>query len=256
MKLAFISDVHGNIEALNAVLEDIKAKRVDRLYCLGDLVGYGPDPEEVVKTIIKQNITTIMGNYDDAIGNEKESCGCSYKPGRETEVGVITLNWSIRNTSDVSKAFLKSLPHKLEFELEGVKFLLVHGSPLNYLLEYVKPDTESKRLEQIVSSTNADVIINGHTHLPMAMWVKGKYIFNAGSTGRPKDGDPRACYLIIDLDKGALKYEFVRVKYPVKLTIEKLAKYKLPMELATVLALGSSFDMGESRKENKQEFFL
>ncbi|OAA31566.1 metallophosphatase [Kosmotoga arenicorallina S304] len=256
MRLAFISDIHGNLEALNAVLEDIKEKNIDKLYCIGDLVGYGPDPEEVVRTIMKQNITTIMGNYDDAIGNEKESCGCSYNPGRETEIGDITLNWSIKNTSDKSKIFLKALPKKLEFEVEKVKFLLVHGSPLNHLLEYVKPDTESERLEQIVSSTDADVIVNGHTHLPMAMWIKGKYIFNDGSVGRPKDGDPRASYLIIDVNKGTLKYEFVRVEYPIKITIEKLAKHELPMELATVLALGSSFDMGESRKENKQEFFL
>ena len=256
MKIAFISDIHGNLEALDAVLEDIKKRNVDKLYCVGDLVGYGPDPEATVKRIIEQNIPTVMGNYDDAVGYEKESCGCAYNPGRETEVGDITLNWSIRNTSDVSKAFLRGLPHKLEFEMEGVRFLLVHGSPLNNLLEYIKPDTKPNRLERVVAATNADIIINGHTHLPMARWVKGKYVFNDGSVGRPKDGDPRACYLIVDIDSGVLKYEFVRVEYPVKRTIEKLAKHQLPIELAVVLSLGATFDMGKSHITNKQGFFL
>ena len=92
MKIAFISDIHGNLEALDVVLEDIKKRNVDKLYCVGDLVGYGPDPEATVKRIIEQNIPIVMGNYDDAIGYEKESCGCAYNPGRETEVRGITLN--------------------------------------------------------------------------------------------------------------------------------------------------------------------
>ncbi|AKI97770.1 metallophosphoesterase family protein [Kosmotoga pacifica] len=256
MKLAFISDIHGNLEALEAALEDIEKRGVDQIYCLGDLVGYGPDSEMVVQRIKALNIPTVMGNYDDAVAYERESCGCAYNLGREAEVGDITLNWSIANTSQESKTFLKSLPHKLEFEAEEVKFLLVHGSPLNHLLEYIKPNTPAERLVEVTTGISANVIISGHTHLPMARWVNCKLIFNTGSVGRPKDGDPRACYLIVDVNKGSLKHEFVRVSYPVKITIEKLAKHKLPMELATVLALGTTFDMGESRKMEKRGFFV
>ncbi|MDK2954415.1 MAG: hypothetical protein PWQ27_1798 [Kosmotoga sp.] len=252
MKLAFISDIHGNLEALEAVLEDIKRREVDRIYCLGDLGGYGPDPEKVVQKIKVLGISTVMGNYDDAIAHEKKSCGCAYNPGRETEVGNITLNWSIANTSQESKEFLKSLPHKLNFEAEEVRFLLVHGSPLDNLLEYIKPDTPVERLKEITEGISADVIVNGQTHLPMVRWINGKLIFNAGSVGRPKDGDPRACYLIVNVNKGSLKHEFVRISYPVKITVEKLAKYKLPMELATVLALGTTFNMGKSDKTEKR----
>ncbi|AIY86498.1 MULTISPECIES: metallophosphoesterase [unclassified Thermotoga] len=247
MRLAFFGDVHGNLEALKAVLEDMENKGVDEAFCLGDLVGYGPDPEAVVQTIMEKNIKTIMGNYDDAVGYSKESCGCSYAPGRETEVGDISLKWSIENTSEKTREFLRNLPKKLSFEVEGVRFLLVHGSPLNELLEYVKPNTPPDRLKKIVESVEEDVVVNGHTHLPMVKWVMGKLVLNPGSAGRPKDGDPRASYMIVDVENGTISFEIVRVKYDVKTTVEKIARNGLPVELATVLALGQTFDMGPGK---------
>ncbi|AJG40906.1 metallophosphatase [Thermotoga sp. RQ7] len=247
MRLAFFGDVHGNLEALNAVLEDIQRRGVDEIFCLGDLVGYGPDPEAVVQLIREKNIKTIMGNYDDAVGYSKESCGCSYSPGRETEVGDISLNWSIERTSEETKEFLRSLPKRMSFEVEGVKFLLVHGSPFNELLEYVKPDTSSERLKEIAHTVEENVVVNGHTHLPMVKWVLGKLILNPGSAGRPKDGDPRASYMIVDVKSGVISFETIRVVYDVKTTVEKIAKKGLPIELATVLALGQTFDMGPGK---------
>lgn len=254
MRLAFFSDIHGNLEAFNEVLKDMETRRIDRLYCLGDLVGYGPQPEEIVKRIRELGIPTVMGNYDDAVGFEKESCGCSYNPGRETEIGDESINWSIANTSDASKEYLRSLPHTLEFEEEGVKFLLVHGSPLDHLLEYIKPTTPAERLEKVLGKVHADVVINGHTHLPMVRWAKGKLVFNDGSVGRPKDGDPRACYLIVDVLSGSLAHEFVRVGYDVKTTIEKMAQVGLPPELGVVLALGRSYEMGAPKSTGEMEF--
>lgn len=244
MILAFISDIHANLEALEAVMNDIEKRKVDRVYCLGDLVGYGPDPELVVRKLI--NIPTVAGNYDDGVGYKKTSCGCQYGSTRETEVGDISLKWTIQNTSEEVKSYLRTLKHRMEFEVEGVNFLLVHGSPLNELLEYVTPKTDQERLRKIVESTRADVIINGHTHLPMVKSINGKLIMNAGSVGRPKDNDPRSCYLLVEVTKGVIWYEFIRVAYDVKKTCEKIAKMRLPAELAVVLALGSGYDMGKS----------
>jgi putative phosphoesterase len=251
MKIAFISDIHSNLEALNATLEDIKEKNIDKIYCLGDLVGYGPNPNEVIEIIKENKIITVMGNYDDAIGNEKESCGCAYNPGRETEVGDESINWTIRNTTKENKEFLKSLPLKKEIEIEGVKILLVHGSPLNYLLEYVKPDIKPERLKEIADNVDADIVINGHTHLMMAKHLYGKSVFNPGSVGRTKDGEPVATYLILNIENGIFNYEFVKVKYDVKTTIEKIIKVGLPVELAVVLALGRTFNMGESKNQKE-----
>ena len=248
MRIAFIADVHGNLEALEAALRDIELRSVDKVYCLGDLVGYGPDPEAVVSEIEKRRVETIMGNYDDAVGYGKESCGCSYAPGRETEIGDTSLSWSIKNTSDKVKKFLKKLPRRIEFEVEKAKFLLVHGSPLDELLEYVTPLTSPERLKEIVSATEADVVVSGHTHLPMARWVHGKLLINPGSVGRPKDGDPRASYMMVDVEGGVISWNIVRVTYDVKKTCEKIASRGLPAELSVVLALGKSYNMGPSTK--------
>ncbi|MBN2253387.1 MAG: metallophosphoesterase family protein [Kosmotogaceae bacterium] len=254
MRLAFFSDIHGNLEALEAVLKDIESQNIDRSYCLGDLVGYGPQPEEVVQKIHDLKIPTIMGNYDDAIGNEKESCGCEYSPGRETEVGDESINWTITNTSDASKEFLRALPHTLEFVEEGVKFLLVHGSPIDHLLEYIRPDTSSERIHEVLERVKADVVVNGHTHLPMVRWAMGKLVFNDGSVGRPKDGNPEACYLIIDVVQQSISYEFRRIEYDVKSSIERMIEVGLPPELALVLALGRGYNMGQSKSKNTIDF--
>ncbi len=244
MKVAFLSDIHSNIEALEAVLDDFQQRKISEVYCLGDLVGYGPDPNMVVERVKALNIPCVMGNFDDAVGFGKGSCGCSYQPGRETEVGEITLNWSIRNTSDTSQEFLKTMPKTQIIDIQGVQIHLVHGSPTNPLLEYLRPDTPIQRYKEISETVQGDVMINGHTHLPMARFVNGIGLFNCGSVGRPKDGDPRACYLILDIHLGSYTYEFVRVPYPVVMVCEKIAQLRLPPELGTVLALGQTFDMG------------
>lgn len=251
-RVAFISDIHANIEALESVLDDIRSKEVDEIYCLGDLVGYGPDPNEVIEMIRNNGIKTVMGNYDDAVGYEKDNCGCSYNPGRETEVGDESLSWTIKNTTAENKEFLRSLPKRLSIEIEGVKILLVHGSPLNHLLEYVKPTTSAERLRILVKDIQEDIIVNGHTHLMMAKHILGKTILNPGSVGRTKDGVPGATYLILTIDSGVFSYQFVHVKYNVKSVIEKIISVGLPVELATVLALGETFEMGKSKKELKE----
>ncbi|NUV00168.1 metallophosphatase [Marinitoga sp. 1154] len=250
MKLAFISDIHANLEALNAVLKDIKKREIEKIYCLGDLVGYGPNPNEVIDIIKKEKIESVMGNYDNAIGYEKESCGCAYNPGRETEVGDESINWTIKNTTKKNKKYLKSLSSKIELKIEGINLLLVHGSPLNHLFEYIKPDIDILRLKEIVNKTNADIIITGHTHLIMSKHIKGKAILNPGSIGRTKDGSPLATYLILEINNGIYNYEFIKVKYDVKKTVEKIIEVGLPVELATVLALGGTFNMGKSKNNN------
>lgn len=250
--IAFISDIHSNLEALESVLRDIETRGITEIYCLGDLVGYGPNPNEVVEIIRNKGITTVMGNYDDAVGYEKSSCGCSYNPGRETQVGDESLNWTIRVTTKENKEFLRNLPNKLSIEIEGIKILLVHGSPLNYLLEYVKPSTSSERLKIITQQLSEDIIINGHTHLMMAKHINGKTVLNPGSVGRTKDGLPGATYLILNLDNGTFWYEFVHVKYNIKAVVEKIVEVGLPIELGTVLALGGTFNMGTGKVTGKE----
>lgn len=246
-RVAFISDVHSNLEALEAVLKDIENRGVEEVFCLGDLVGYGPNPNEVIELIRDRNILTVCGNYDDAVGFEKDSCGCAYNPGRETEVGDESIRWTIEHTSPENKAFLRSLPKKLSLQVESVRILLVHGSPLNHLLEYVKPTISAERLKILLRNVEEDVIVNGHTHQKMARHVLGKLVLNPGSVGRTKDGRPGATYAILHVDDVVYWYEFVFVEYDVKKTVEKIVKAGLPVELGMVLALGQTFDMGPGR---------
>ncbi|ODN30992.1 metallophosphoesterase family protein [Fervidobacterium thailandense] len=252
-KVAFISDVHSNLEALEAVLKDIDERGVDEVFCVGDLVGYGPNPNEVIELIRERNIPTVCGNYDDAVGFEKDSCGCAYNPGRETEVGDESIRWTIEHTSPENKAFLRSLPKKLSIQVENVKVLLVHGSPLNHLLEYVKPSVSAERLKLLVRDIEEDIIVNGHTHLRMARHILGKLVLNPGSVGRTKDGKPGATYAILYVDDVVYWYEFVFVEYDVKRTVEKLVKAGLPVELGTVLALGQTFDMGPGKDDSSKD---
>ncbi|MFN6992011.1 MAG: metallophosphoesterase family protein [Fervidobacterium sp.] len=230
---------------------------MEEIYFLGDLVGYGPNPNEVIEIIRNKGITTVTGNYDDAVGYEKSSCGCSYSPGRETQVGDESLDWTIHVTTKENKEFLRNLPNKLSIEIEGIKILLVHGSPLNYLLEYVKPSTSSERLKIITQQLSEDIVINGHTHLMMARHINGKTVLNPGSVGRTKDCKPGATYLILNLDNGTFWYEFVHVNYNIKAVVEKIVEAGLPIELGTVLALGGTFNMGpekviENEKDNSK----
>ncbi len=244
MKIAFISDLHSNLEASISVLNDINSKGIENVYCLGDLVGYGPNPNEVVQLIRERNITSIMGNYDDAVAYDKTSCGCSYNPGRENRVGDDSLNWTITNLSNSNKQFLRSLPKALTLKIEELNILMVHGSPKNPLFEYLKPDMNNNDLKEALNNVSADVIVCGHTHKIMGKHLANKSILNPGSVGRTKDGKPLATYLILDVNDGVFSYEFVKLEYNVKKTIEKIFKSGLPIELAVVLALGSTFDMG------------
>ncbi|QTA37507.1 metallophosphoesterase family protein [Thermosipho ferrireducens] len=256
-RIAFISDIHGNIEALEAVLNDIEKKNIEEIYCLGDLVGYGPEPDEVIKKIREKNIISVKGNYDDAVGNEKSDCGCSYSPGRETEIGNESLNWTIKNVTNENKEFLNSLPETYNFEIEGIKVLLVHGSPLNPLFEYLHSRTSSDRLKKVVESTDAEIIICGHTHHMLAKHLSGKSLLNPGSVGRTKDGfSGGASYLIVEFDRGVYSYSFEIVKYDVKTTIEKIIKAGLPEELAIILALGETFNMRNSEKKKNNMFYI
>src|SRR4051812_48420978 len=129
MRIAVFSDVHGNLPALDAVLDDIHQQHVEAVYCLGDLVGYGAFPNEVTERIRRDEIPTIMGNYDDGVGFEREECGCAYREEAEQARGQRSLEWTKAHTSTENKVFLRSLRPEIRFDAAGKRALLVHGSP-------------------------------------------------------------------------------------------------------------------------------
>ena len=122
MRVAIISDIHANIAALEAVLDDLKHQDIERTYCLGDLVGYAPFPNEVIDRIRQDAIPTIIGNYDDGVGFDRDECGCAYRDPEEQRLGDISLRWTEKTVTPDRKTFLRSLDALIRFDAEGKRF--------------------------------------------------------------------------------------------------------------------------------------
>lgn len=237
MKLAVFSDVHGNLQGLQAVLSDIEARGADILWCGGDLVGYGANPGEVIDLVRSRGIPTIMGNYDDGIGYFRIACGCDY-PNEEAMLrGQRSIAWTKEQTTDQQKAYLRSLPYRLQREIEGRQVVLVHGSPdvLNeYLFEHVSDEVFQKHL----GTTGADILIFGHTHKPFHKVLGEKHLVNSGSAGKPKHGNPRATYVLLDISGERVAVEVVEVDYDYEAAARAIEATDLPHEFAAVLRTG------------------
>jgi len=236
MRLAVFSDIHGNRHALDAVLADITRQRPDARYCLGDLVGYGAFPNEVTATIRDLAIPTIMGNYDDGVGFERDECGCAYKEEADRRLGDRSLAWTKARVTDDHKAFLRTLKPDIRLDLDGRRVLLVHGSPRK-MNEYLFEDRPISSFERLAESSNADVIVFGHTHQPYVKEVKNVWFVNAGSVGKQKDGDWRACYTILD-PPATPPASFVRVEYDVTAAAAAIRATELPHEFAADIETG------------------
>ena len=237
-RITVFGDIHGNLPALEAVFADMEAQRADNLYCLGDLVGYGVWPNEVVAAIRAGEIPTIMGNYDQGVGHDSDDCGCAYRTAEAQALGERSIAWSNAHTSDENKAYLRELVANISLQLGDLKVLLVHGSPRK-LNEYLYEDRPEAGLERIMDAAGADVLVCGHTHLPYHRVLgSGRHVINAGSVGKPKDDDPRACYLILEVDGRDLTVEFIRVAYDVERAAQAIEATDMPHEFAEMLRQG------------------
>jgi diadenosine tetraphosphatase ApaH/serine/threonine PP2A family protein phosphatase len=223
--ITIFGDIHANLPALDAVLADMTARGLheDR-YCLGDLVGYGTFANACVERIRALGIPTLMGNYDQGVGNQSDDCGCAYKTDVERRRGELSIAWTNAHTSDENRAFLRSLPAHIPLVVGGMRVLLVHGSPRK-VNEYLFEDRPNDYFERILDAADAEVLVCGHTHLPYhKVLASGRHVVNAGSVGKPKDGDPRAGYIVLDIPDAtavtepALSVTFVRVAYDVETT--------------------------------------
>lgn len=201
-RIALFSDVHGNLEALDAVLGDIDVRRIDEVYCLGDLVGYGPDPAGVIERIRSLGIPAVRGNYDDGIGNHRGECGCYYATEQAKSDGAASYAFTDGALGDVDHAWLASLPDSIRLEHAGARVLLAHGSPRK-INEYLLPDRHDAQLVRLAAEADADVVCIGHIHIPYHRAIETDagvvHYVSSGSVGKPKDGDPRAGWVELRL---------------------------------------------------------
>jgi putative phosphoesterase len=236
MKLAIFSDIHGNFHALEAVWADIQKQNPDGVYCLGDLVGYGAEPNEVIDFIKTFNVATVMGNYDDGVGFDLDDCGCVYKNAEDDRRGKQSLLWSRERVKPAHKEFLRKLPMLIRKTIGGQQFLMVHGSPRK-MNEYLYEDRPLATFEHVAKVAGCDILLFGHTHLPYQKRVGSTLFINTGSVGKPKDGDPRAGYVVLDLAKEP-KVEFRRVRYDVEAAARAIRQSGLPPHFADLLETG------------------
>jgi putative phosphoesterase len=234
--VAIITDIHGNLPALKAALGRIDELGIERVYCGGDLVGYGPWPNEVCRLIEERRIPTIYGNYDYAIGRDEEDCMCAYPNKHDRELGQRSVNWTLEHTDQRSKDFMRKLRFDLRFDLGATRVRLVHGSPRK-VNEYLFEDKPAKTFERIAANADCDVLVFGHTHMPWIHEYGGVLFVNCGSIGKPKDGDPRGGFAVLDLDAGKVEARIERFSYDAEFAAGKVSKAGLPGEYAEKLLL-------------------
>lgn len=237
MKWALFSDIHANIRALDRVLEAIDRENPDKVICLGDLVGYGANPNEVIDRLRERKIPTIMGNYDDGVGYDREDCGCAYTTKEDRELGDRSLAWSKTAVIPENKNYLRRLLPEIREKVKGWEILLVHGSPRK-INEYLFVDRPEERVAPMLKKTGADIVICGHTHLPYHKNIEGIHLINTGSVGKPKSGSPEADFVIINFAE-ELEVSFRKVKYDWEAAADDIIKAGLPEKFAQQVRTGT-----------------
>lgn len=219
MKIAVISDIHGNMEAIEAVMADIEKKQCDKIFALGDYAMAGPEPDCAVDYFMRRKdnpkFSMIQGNTDLMIADYSQELYNTLKS--KAPVMAAALENDVKILNPIEKDFLKNLPIQLQVEVEGVKFLLVHGSPRRNN-EDILPDTPLSEVEKMLENVEANVVLCGHTHIPCGFQTNTKKtVVNAGSIGRTFfknfNGNPKSCYLIINVNNGVCEFEHQFVEY-------------------------------------------
>jgi predicted phosphodiesterase len=240
VRYALISDIHGNLPALEAVLADIERRpRIDAVHHLGDLVGYGPWPNEVVSLLQKHRVVGIVGNKDSKLvaATRRTAGGSAHAEASR--------DWTHEHTTAESARCLARLPFRVDLRprgghIPGPTVTLVHGTPVQntHYWHEEAPDSFCLEMAQLIGARSGDVLCFGHTHKPWHREVDGIHFINTGSVGRPKDGDWRAGYVVLDMSGDAPAVEFVRVEYDLEKAMVAIRGSDLPDDFAEFLATG------------------
>jgi len=227
-RIAVISDVHANLEALEEVLRHVEGLEV---YCLGDLVDYGANPNEVVDTIRRRGVRSILGNHDYAALTGDTSLF--------NAKAAMSSIWTSKHLSVGSFGYLRGLEQEMKLGFEGLNAYFAHGSPDDRLWEYVDPATHSNLFGHYLAKLGVGAIGLGHTHIPYVWKEEGSVVFNPGSVGQPRDGDWRASFAILSFGDARPEVEVRRVEYDVEQAASRIREAGLPEAHAARLSAGS-----------------
>ena len=224
-RVAVITDIHGNLPALQAALGRIEELGIERVYCGGDLVGYGPHPNEVCALIAEREIPTIYG-------------GCAYVTAHDRELGQLSVEWTLAHTDQASKDWMRELPFDMRFDLGEYTAHLVHGSPRK-VNEYLFEDKPPRLYERLAAAEDADALVFGHTHKPWVHDYGGVRFINCGSVGKPKDGDPRGAFAVLTGTRDGIAAQIERVGYDAQAVAAQVREAGLPGEYADKLLIAA-----------------
>jgi predicted phosphodiesterase len=249
MKLAFFGGVYNNSLALDAAIRDAQQRGAERLYCLGDLGAFGPYPDKVFPLLHAADVACVQGNYDDSIGNGLDDCQCGYTDPRDNHFAQLSYDYTLANTSDEHRRWMRELPGELRFEVDGLRFLLCHGSPRK-MNEFLWESTTSTHfLDKLADDHEADVILATHTgiHWERAL-ANGRRFINVGCLGRPEnDGHTNVWYTfvrtgsdsILDSEQGGrLDVEFVPIEYDHQRLAREMQDEGIPDEFIETILTG------------------
>lgn len=229
MRIAIISDIHSNLEALEAVLKHIKSQRIKTIWVAGDIVGYGASPNEVITLLQKEKAVMIAGDHDAEVLTLNDLSWFN-------EYAQQALIYTNRVLTNENKAFLKTLKETYEETIDDRKIFMVHGSPNNHLKEYVYAKTPDVNLLAMLNKAKADILLIGHTHQPFVRRIAGRLAINVGAVGQPRDYSPDSEYCI--LDPKYMQATIQRVKYNIDAASKKIISAGLPRYLAERLFEG------------------
>lgn len=239
MRVAVIADIHANWPALRAVIAHASRHKVHALWNLGDSVGYGAFPEEVVAFLREAADLGVIGNFDlRVLDVERQMEGWDRLTNPERVMGF---NWAYEQLSSESRAYLRTLSQHVRVRVKGHRILLLHGSP-DSIEEGLDAETPKKRLKELAAAVKDDLVLCAHSHRPFARQVKGVWFINPGSVGRPDDGDPRASYVILKLKRGLLEIKHYRVAYDAERAARAIRQHDLPEVYAQMVLQGRNLD--------------
>jgi putative phosphoesterase len=248
MIIALISDIHGNLSALEAVLKDADRAKAKQIWCLGDLIGYIPFPNECIERIQKKASASIVGNYDQKVihfKKKKNEWKKSKKPAK-----FDAFEWNNQQLNPQNQTYLQSLPESIRLKIGKFNILLTHGSP-QCIEEPVLPDTPQERLVELGNIADADIIVMGHTHQFMNRKIGHQWFINPGSVGLPVQNDLRASYALLDISKDKIKVIERKVTYDISKVIKSLQEANLSDTLIKMIKLEYGIDLKPSLTANK-----